>query len=86
MNTQTPRTHFTRAITEQVLNAPVEKTWADYMQEGRDWARATFHPKSSHIIGIENTAFAYADMNAPVAVKRAHFAAAKAARDAEFGA
>lgn len=82
MNAQTPRTHYTRAITEQDLNAPVDKTWPEYLQEGRDWARRTFHPKSSHIIGLENSAFAYADMNAPVAVKRAWFAAAKVARDA----
>ena len=86
MNTQPPRTHFTRAITAQVLSAPVEKTWPDYMQDGREWARRTFHPLSSHIIAIEHTAFAYADMMAPRALKLAWFAAAKAARDLEFAA
>ena len=86
MNAPQIQTHYTRAITEQVLCAPrTEKTWADYLQDGREWARRSFHPLSSHILNIEATAFAYADMNAPRGLKLAHFAAAKALRDAEFG-
>lgn len=82
---------FSRAITEQVLlrATPPAKTWPDYLADGREWARTkalTHNGGNPSDAQVEDWARAYADTTAPVAVRAAYFAAAKAARDVEFGA
>ncbi len=66
---------------------PKGKTWTEHMEDGRAWARGLRAGSSANIndYAVERTAFEYADMHASPAAKAAHFAAAKAARDAEFG-
>ncbi len=79
------------ALTDRQARAsqkPKGKTWAEHMEDGRAWARGLRAGSSANIndYAVEQTAFGYADVHASPAAKAAHFAAAKAARDAEFGA
>jgi len=60
------------------------KTYPEYLDDGRAWfldiVRRPFTP-----FEVEQYARAYADLHCPFAVRRRHFEALKAARDAEFG-
>lgn len=64
-------------------HAARERTWEDYLADGRRWARS--HARGPLSRGsLASHARAYADVNCPARIKDAHFAAVKAARDAEF--
>ena len=67
------------------ITAPVtEKTWEDYLADGRRWARSNARgPLTRGSLAFH--ARAYAEVNCPHRIKNAHFAAAKAARDLECG-
>ena len=65
------------------ITAPVtEKTWEDYLADGRRWARSNARgPLTRGSLAFH--ARAYAEVNCPHRIKTAYFAAAKAARDLE---
>lgn len=63
---------------------PETKGYTDYLEDGRAWFLSIVRRKYA-LFELEQHARAFADLHCPFAVRRRHFEALKAARDAEFG-